>query len=289
MTWSLEPGVIAPVALSAWLYARGVRRIWMRAGVGRGIRRWQVVCFGAGIATVLVALISPLDAAGEALFSAHMVQHELLMLVAAPLLVVGAPAIPFLCALPSAGRRSVAEWTRARAVRRTWGALLHPGTGWTLQAAAIWLWHAPPLYQRALASEPVHALQHACFLGAALVFWEGLLRLTRRHRGGYGIAVLSLFTTAIYGGMLGALLTFASTPWYPAYGHASAAWGLIPLEDQQLGGLIMWIPFGFVYVAAAMGTFAAWLRAMERRTPSAAWSVPCDEGREITGRGISAV
>ncbi|HET7584589.1 MAG TPA: cytochrome c oxidase assembly protein [Gemmatimonadaceae bacterium] len=262
---SAEPGVVLPIVLGAWLYARGVRRIWRRAGRGRGVRRWQAVSFGAGMATVLLALASPLHEMSEALFAAHMVQHELLMLVAAPLIVLGAPGVPFLWALPERARHRAATLVRARGMRSVWSALVHPATAWVLQAVAILLWHAPPLYQSALEHEPVHALQHACFMGTALLFWESLVRLARRRRSGYGVAVLSLFTTAIYGSMLGALLTFAPSVWYPAYGHAAAAWGLTPLEDQQLGGLIMWIPFGLVYVIAAVAMFGAWMRAMDRR------------------------
>jgi putative membrane protein len=136
---------------------------------------------------------------------------------------------------------------------------------WTIHAIALWLWHLPSLFQAALASELVHAAQHACFLGAALIYWTSLLR--RSHNGeGRGVAVVSLFATTLHSGVLGALLTLATVGWYPLYSGRSAAWGLTALEDQQLAGLVMWVPGGFVYIGAALAFAAAWLRESEERT-----------------------
>lgn len=263
--WSLEPGVLVPLALTAWFYARGTRRLWGNAGEGHGLRRWQRNAFVAGVAALVIALVSPLDAMGGVLFSAHMTQHEVLMLVAAPLLVLGAPVVPFLWALPARGRRALVGITRAPVVRRPWQALVHPCSAWVLQAAAVWIWHAPSLYDRTVSSEPIHVLQHMCFLGSAILYWESLVGLMRRGRAGYPIGILSLFTTATYGGVLGALLTFSPRPWYPAYATTTLVWGLTPLEDQQLGGLIMWVPFGFVHLIAAAAVFLLWMRAMDKR------------------------
>lgn len=261
--WSWEPGVLLGVWLSAWLYARGTERLWRRAGVGHGVRRWQAASFAAGLFLLLVALVSPLDALGAALFSAHMVQHEVLILLAAPLLVLGVPLVPFLWALPPSWRRRMGRWSKAPPVRRGWRTLTHPLSAWTLHAAALWIWHAPPLYQATLRSGAVHVAQHASFLGTALLFWWVLLHSGRRME--HGVGVLYVFTTGMYGSALGALLTFAPTAWYPAYAGSVAAWGLSPLEDQQLGGLIMWIPAGIVYVGAALALLAVWLRTVEGR------------------------
>ncbi|MBV9772379.1 MAG: cytochrome c oxidase assembly protein, partial [Gemmatimonadetes bacterium] len=168
--WSLEPGIVLPLLLSGWLYARGVRRLW-RAGAGRGIRRWEAGCYAAGWATLALALVSPLHPLGEVLFSAHMVQHELLMAVAAPLLVLGRPLIPFLWAVPIGWRRALGRWAKGGAVRGGWRALTAPFPAWLLHAAALWLWHLPGPYQATLRSDLVHTLQHASFLGTALLFW----------------------------------------------------------------------------------------------------------------------
>lgn len=267
-TWSLDPGVLLALGVSAILYSRGVGRLWRRAGVGRGIPRWRFNCFAAGLATLFVAMASPLDGMGTALFSAHMVQHELLMLIAAPLLVLGLPWIAFLWALPIGWRRRIGRWGRARPVRSAVALLTHPVTAWSFYAAVLWVWHAPDLYQATLGSEWVHLAQHASFLGASLLFWWVLLHPGRMRRRAYASSIPYLFTTALHGTLLGALLTFARRPWYPAYAPTAPAWGLSPLEDQQLAGLIMWIPPGFLYLGATLAILMIWLRR-EPRSESA--------------------
>lgn len=262
--WSVEPWVVVPLFLSAWLYSRGVERLWRRSGAGRGVRRWEAACFAGGWLTLLVAMVSPLHAMGGALFSAHMVQHELLMALAAPLLVLGRPVVPFLWALPIGWRRAAGGWAKRNPVRSGWRALTNPFAAWLLHAAALWLWHLPALYEATLASEAAHALQHASFLGTGLLFWWALVH-GREGRMGYGASVFYLFATAMHSGGLGALLTFAPRPWYAAYGATTAAWGLSPLEDQQLAGLIMWIPASLSYLAATLILLAAWMRESERR------------------------
>jgi putative membrane protein len=253
------------LALAAWAYARGVRALWRRAGAGRGIRPWQAAAFAGGLLTLFLALVSPLDALSAALFSAHMVQHLALILVAAPLLVLGAPLLPFLWALPVPARQAIGGWwKRASVLRIGWRALGQPLVVWVLHTAVVWLWHLPGPFQAALASEPVHALEHASFLGTALLFWWTVIHPGARERLGYGPGVLYVFAMSVQSGALGALITFASTPWYPAYGESAPAWGLSPLEDQQLAGLIMWVPAGLVYLSAALVLLAAWLRAEEQ-------------------------
>jgi len=262
--WSFDLGIVVPLFLSAWLYSRGVERMWRRSGAGRGVRRWEAACFAGGWVALLVALVSPLHAVGEALFSAHMVQHELLMAVAAPLLVLGRPVVPFLWAVPMRWRRRVGGWSKRTPVRAAWRGMTGPFAAWFLHAAALWLWHLPPAYQAAVRSGAVHALQHASFLGTGLLFWWAVLH-GREGRVGYGASVLSLFATAMHSGGLGALLTLTSRPWYPWYAGSTAAWGLTPLEDQQLAGLIMWVPAGAVYLIAALALVAAWMRESGRR------------------------
>lgn len=280
--WSLEPAVFFAIGLSALLYARGVGRLWRRAGVGRGIRRWRFACFAAGLAVLFVALVSPLDAMGGALFSAHMVQHELLMLVAAPLLVLGLPMIPFLWALPIGWRRGLGRLAKAPPVAGGIRALTHPLAAWTLYAAALWTWHAPELYQATLRSDWIHTAQHASFTGSALLFWWVLLHPPRMRRGEYGTSILFVFTTAVHGSLLGALLTFAREPWYPAYAPTAAAWGLSPLEDQQLGGLIMWVPPGLLYLGIALVALGLWLRGIDRRARRGRERTdPTDEDRDV--------
>jgi putative membrane protein len=260
--------VVLCLGLSAWLYLRGIRLLWRTAGPARGIHVWEAGAFAAGWLALALALLSPLHRLGSVLFSAHMAQHELLMVVAAPLLVLGRPIVPFLWALPISWRRTLGAWATASPVRSAWTFLTLPLVAWILHAAAIWLWHAPALYQATLDSDLVHTLQHASFLGTALLFWWAVLR---RHEGRVGrpAAALYLFTTSVHTSLLGALLAFSTTLWYPLYRSSTAGWGLTPLEDQQLAGLIMWVPAGLAYVIATLCITASWLGDTERRVERA--------------------
>jgi cytochrome c oxidase assembly factor CtaG len=257
--WSFEPAVIALLLLSGALYFRGVRAVWKRAGAGHGIRSWESAAFLAGWVALAISLMSPLHRLGGVLFTAHMAQHELLMVVAAPLLVLGRPIIPFLWALPTSWRRVAGEWAALALVRSVWLLLSIPVVAWVLHAAAIWLWHAPSLYQAALRSELVHTVQHVSFLGTGVLFWWALLH-GREGRAGRPASVIYLFTTAVHTSLLGVLLTFSSRLWYPLYQTGTMPWGLTPIEDQQLAGLIMWIPAGAAYLIAALWLASTWLR-----------------------------
>jgi cytochrome c oxidase assembly factor CtaG len=185
-----------------------------------------------------------------------MAQHELLMAVAAPLIVLGRPLVPFLWALPAAWRRRAGAWAKRRAVRASWRALTAPLTATVIHGVTVWAWHAPRAYQATLTSELTHALQHVSFLATALLFWWALVRGPGARRR-YGAAVLYLFVTAAHTGLLGALLAFSPTLWYPVYSLTTRAWGITPLEDQQLAGLVMWIPASMSYLVAALALFAA--------------------------------
>ncbi|HEV7859214.1 MAG TPA: cytochrome c oxidase assembly protein [Pyrinomonadaceae bacterium] len=263
-SWSWEPGILLSLTLTAWLYFRGLRRLWRESGWGRGIRRWEAVAYAGGWLSLFIALVSPLHPWGRVLFSAHMMQHEVLMLVAAPLIVLGRPLIPFLWALPLDWARRVGNWGKAGGLQSGWRALTNPFVAWAIHAVALWVWHVPLLFQATLTNEWIHTLQHLSFLLSALLFWWSLIH-GRQGLMGYGAATLYVFTTSVHSGLLGALLTFASSVWYPSYIGLTTSWGLTPLEDQQLGGLIMWIPAGLVYIFAGLALFAGWLRESEAR------------------------
>jgi putative membrane protein len=263
-TWGWEPVSWIGLILSGWLYARGLRQLWRVMEPGRGIRAWEAGAFAGGWLALFVALVSPLHPWGSVLFSAHMTQHEILMLVAAPLLVLGRPLIAFLKALP---RDSVRVLVKCAAVpwwQKTWRFITNAFVAWLIHAVVLWVWHIPALFQATLKNEAVHALQHIGFLASALLFWWAVID-GRQKVMGYGVAVLFMFTTALHSGLLGALLTFANSVWYPAYSQTAGSWGLTPLEDQRLGGLIMWMPAGIVYVVAGLALFAGWLRESEAR------------------------
>jgi putative membrane protein len=198
-----------------------------------------------------------------------MVQHELLMAAAAPFLVLGRPLEAWTWALAPRWRSALGSLAKAPGLRATWSAITAPLGAWTLHAIALWIWHVPALFEAALASEAVHVAQHACFLGTALLFWWSVLERGRSESGAASLA--SLFTTMGHTGALGALLTFAASPWYPTY-LASGAFGLTPLEDQQLGGLIMWAPASLAYLAAALFIASRWLLPPRRIADSSAAS-----------------
>ena len=264
--WSAEPLFALPLAASAALYARGVHALWARAGRGRGVPAGAVAAFAAGWLALALALLSPLHPLGGVLFSAHMAQHELLMVVAAPLLVAGRPLVPTLWALPRRARARLGAAARTPAVAAAWRWLRTPLHAWWLHVGALVVWHLPVLYQATLRHEGVHALQHVSFFGSALLFWWALLhgRATRR-----GAAVTYLFAAMLATSVLGALLTVSTRLWYPAYAATTGPWGLMPLEDQELGGIIMWIPGGMSYLLAALWLLARLLRDGGVRPPRA--------------------
>ncbi|HJT86423.1 MAG TPA: cytochrome c oxidase assembly protein [Bryobacteraceae bacterium] len=253
--WEWQPGVVIPLAVSAFLYARGAR-------LSRGITRRRMALFWAGWGWLAAALVSPLHPLGEVLFSAHMAQHEILMLAAAPLLVLSRPLVPMLWGLPFEWRRRAGQWSKAPPVQHLWHGLTEPLSAWWIHAIALWVWHIPALFQATLASEWVHTAQHLSFFLSALLFWWALFYA--RGRGGDGAAVFYVFTTAVHTGILGALLTFSPVVLYPAYTGTARLWGFTALQDQQLGGLIMWVPAGAVYLAAGLALFARWLRESDR-------------------------
>jgi putative membrane protein len=260
--WSLEPAVLAGLGGTAWLYARGMARLRARSGRRPSARRREALAFWAGWGALAVALVSPLHPLGQSLLSAHMAQHELMMALAAPLLVLGRPLVVTLWGLPPRWRRAVGGCVGT--LRPVWRVLSRIEVAWLLHGVAIVGWHLPGLYQRTLDSDVVHGLQHSSFLLSALVFWWSVLPgavLRSRH----GAAIMSLFGTMGYTGGLGALLTLGRALWYPAYGEAALLWGLTPLEDQQLAGLIMWVPGGLSYLLATGWLVVAWLRSSELR------------------------
>jgi putative membrane protein len=248
--WNVDPLVLVPLLLAIGLYGRGLRQLWTRAGRGRGVGLAHVLAFAFGVAALFVALVSPLDALGETLLSAHMAQHALLVTAAPLLLLLGKPGVLFAWALP-AGRRK--KFLRARAWRAlavTSAAVSRPLPSAFLHGLALWGWHAPGAFDAAVASYGVHLLEHVCFFGTALLFWKAIL--DARSQGRAVPALGAAFATLMHGGLLGALITLAPLPLYAWYHDRTVPWGLNPLEDQQLAGLIMWVPMGTVYLGACL-------------------------------------
>ena len=256
--WGLEPGIVVPLLVTGLWYARGA--LVLRSRSARAPRTAAVAAFAGGWITLVLALVSPLHGLSEQLFSAHMIQHELLMALAAPLLVAARPGPALLWAFGPRARLGVAGLVHVGIVRSVWRAITRPFAAWLIQGIVIWVWHVPALFEATLHSEVVHAAQHIAFLGSAVLFWWSIVHCPRTARG---LAIIYLFTTAVHTGVLGALMAFARSPWYPDYASRVAAYGLSPIGDQQLAGLIMWIPASAAYLLAALATAHRWLRDSE--------------------------
>jgi cytochrome c oxidase assembly factor CtaG len=177
---------------------------------------------------------------------------------------LGAPAVPFAAAFPSGWRRTAHAAGRTPPLAVLRRATTHPVVTWLLALIALWIWHAPPLYELALRNQPIHVLEHVSFFGTALLYWWVALQPSGPRRLPRGFDVLYVFAGSFQGAALGFLLTFAAVPLYPFYGATVGTWGLTPLQDQQLAGIIMWLPSGLIYLVIAGGLFLRWMHATER-------------------------
>jgi cytochrome c oxidase assembly factor CtaG len=255
--WQFEPWVVILLLLSLGLYIAGFVRLWQHARYHHGVHLRELIAFVTGWLAMVIALISPLDSLGNWLFSAHMLQHEILMIVAAPLMILGKPLGIWIWAFPLEWRIKIGSVTFIPAIDYLWKALTHPFNAWVLHAMALWLWHIPALFDAALRNTNIHVLQHFSFLFSALLFWWSVIgKHTRASHRGW--AMISIFTTMLHTGALGVLLTLSSQSWYPIYDQ-TFIFGMSPLEDQQLGGLIMWVPAGLAYLIAGLTIAANWL------------------------------
>jgi putative membrane protein len=229
-------------------------------------RRWRDLAGPlAGAAVVTTALAPPLHGFADTLFAGHMVQHLLLIASAAPLLSLGRPGLVLLGWLPRPARRWLTAQRHrvAQAMRHRAGIAV---AAWLLHVAVLWAWHAPALYDLAARHPLVHAVEHASLLSTAWAFWAVLLHPGRGRRTlGAADSLLYLFAAAGQCAALGALLTLAESPWYTTHAETAGAWGLTPLEDQQLAGVLMWLAGGLVYVAIALTRLATTLNAGRAR------------------------
>ena len=258
VAWSgAELAVILPLALSSALYLIGLARLWRRAGFGRGMRIIDVAAFAAGWLTLAMALVSPLHGLGETLFTAHMIQHMLLIGIAAPLLVLGRPGGALSWSLPKAWRRGLGMIVRARPLTAGWSVARNPLVATMVHGVTIWAWHVPVLFEAALDNQWLHWLEHATLLATAVLFWWALIARPDRAQG-YGPSLACLFVTLLHTSLLGTLLTLSPQLWYAPTAGADQ-WGLAALEDQQLAGLIMWIPGAALYTLAALALAALWI------------------------------
>jgi putative membrane protein len=254
-----EAALAVLLAASGLIYATGLVRLRRRAKSSRPLLDRRAAWFSAGWLTVSLALLSPLHGLAERFFWAHMVEHELLMAAAAPLLVASQPQAALIWGLGAGWARRFAIATPAVLLRKGWSWATQPLAAWSLHTAVLWVWHVPGLFEAALRHEAVHAVQHVSFLGVAVAYWSSIAG-ARHGLASRGVAVLSLFATSMQCGLLGALLALGTVPLYPTYAHEA---GFDPIFDQQLAGVVMWVPVSLIYGAAAIPLLLAWLREAE--------------------------
>jgi putative membrane protein len=251
--------VIIAIAASIVVYARGIAVIW-REGSKSVVEPWRVAMFCGGQFALAIAL--GLDSLAATRFPAHMIQHEILLLVAPPLLALGRPVVALLRALPGTARSTRSDVVRFAAP--WWRKLTNVVFLFTVHAAVTWGAHLPLAFNAALEHPVLHAIQHAVMLTTSVLFWWALVE-GRYGRAGYGAAAVFVFGTSLHTGLLGAGFTFASTVVYAPYAQAAGAAGFDALRDQQLAGLLMWIPAGVLFGVAGLAFVAAWIGESEHR------------------------
>jgi putative membrane protein len=270
--WNLaQPVVVTNLSLITALYAAGLWRLWRRTGVGKTIPRRQAAMFFAGMFTLVLALLSPIDVFSDELSWMHMIQHMLLVGVAAPLLVLGTPFLVTLWALPLSWRRAygrlkhrVERWKPARYL------LWQPVLMWFLFAFTLWIWHLPVLYEATLYDDLFHDFQHFTFVAVSCLFWRVLMDPVSRLKLNRAVGILYLFLTSLHATLLGVFMTLAPKTWYPFYDSRAPRWKLTGLEDQQVAGLIMWMPACMVYALAAALLLGSWLHKQDETANGAA-------------------
>ena len=268
--WDWEPSVIVGCAGLLLAYFAIIRfRVPARA-----------YSFVAGLLVLFVALVSPLDTLGDTyLFSAHMVQHILLILVVPPLLIIGLP------------RELMQKALRWPAIARMEHILSIPVLAWFVGVGTMWIWHWPPLYNAALASEPIHVTEHLMFLVSSVIFWWPIISPVDELRLAPLSAVVYVFAACAAHTVLAILITFAPIGIYPAYLQPVDAfhilpllrekWGLTPDVDQQWGGLLMWVPTCTVYLGFILAILARWYRSPEVDATALPVQVPAFVGSSV--------
>lgn len=242
-------------ALVIGLYVYAIEPLRQKYHLAEEVKMSKAICFLLGVGIIFFALFSPIDYIGDHfLFSMHMVQHLLLSIVGPMLMVIGTPGW------------LIKPLLRNRVVLRTGKILTWPAVAFTLLNADLFLWHAPPLYDLTLANESVHLFEHLTYIVLGVIFWWPVLSpleegWPRLNTGG---SILYLFLAGMPMTLLGAGLTFTS-PLYAPYINAPRLWGLSAATDQQLGGLLMWIPTNLLYICIMSGLFIRWLQKQEEK------------------------
>ncbi|HEU5318780.1 MAG TPA: cytochrome c oxidase assembly protein [Chloroflexota bacterium] len=262
LEWRLDPLPIGGILLAALGYRLLARSVAARHPANPP-RAWREAAFMLGLAAIALALVSPVEAYEGQLFSVHMVQHLLLEMVAAPLLLAGAPITLLLRAARSRQRRALLGMLHSLPLK----VLAFPLVAWLLFAAVNWGWHFSTLYDQALENEALHYLQHATFLGAALLFWWPVVGADPSPwRLPHPVRLFYLFLAMPQNSFLGVAIMGAGSVLYPHYLSSQRAWGPSPIDDQALGGILMWVVGDIAFLLGMAVVVAMWVRHEDRRT-----------------------
>ena len=245
--WSFPIWPAIGIVLAGAVYLRGWRAL--QATRARELPVWRAVCFFAGLLALWIALASPIDALDDLLLSAHMIQHFILMSVAPPLLVLGAPLVPMLRGLPRPVIRGLRPVFASRTVHHVAHVLARPAVAWLAMNIAYLGWHVPQAFELTFRSEAWHNTEHMCFLFTNIAFWwiviEPWPSATKWSRW---MVIPYLLTADMVNTILSAVLTFSGKVLYPSYAAAERICRLTPLQDQALAGAEMWVLNSIVFL-----------------------------------------
>jgi putative membrane protein len=262
--WNWDPLIIVSLLLLTMAYIKGFKNIHQkrkRTQVSSALGKKELVFFALSVLFLIIALMSPVDRWSDELQAWHMIQHMLIMMIAAPFFILAAPLFVFLWSLPLKLRqkvRPVYKWLYGH--KSGWYFMWQPIFLWSIFAFTLWIWHLPRLYEAALLLPWLHDLQHISFFMAACLFWRILLDPIHRFKMGRALGIFYLFATTLHATLLGVFMTLSPKLWYGFYEGRTRFWNLSSLEDQQLAGLIMWMPACMVYVVVTVLIFIKWLK-----------------------------
>jgi putative membrane protein len=256
--WNRDPFTIISLIMMMMIYLLGVRNA---AHQSKKKEHKKIVFFLSSMTFLIIALISPLDPLSDRLSSAHMIQHMVIMMLAAPLFVSSSPLYYTIWALPRFLRvrlTPLTGWFFGKSSGRYF--FYQPVILWIFFALTLWLWHFPQLYQAALLNRWIHDFQHICFFMVSCLFWRILLDPVHRFQLSTGLAILYVFTTSLHAMMLGAFMALSPKVWYRFYEGKTLSWNMDALEDQQVAGFIMWMPACSIYVLVTVFIFYQWMK-----------------------------
>ncbi|RMF00033.1 MAG: cytochrome c oxidase assembly protein [Chloroflexi bacterium] len=272
-SWDWRIEIIVPLLLFGTLFFTGWRRLHksqLKPGKRQPAAVWRLAAYLSGIAVLAIALMSPIDILGSQLFYMHMIQHLLLVMVVPPLLLIANPFPFVMWGLPTAGRAKIAGFFTAKSgFRQSLRRLTPPGAAWLLFFAVFLGWHDPNAYNAALLNETLHDLEHLTFFATAMLFWWHVTGAGPRIHGRFPRpARIAYLLAAVPVNMLtGVAIAFATEPIYTYYASVPRWWGVSVMEDQMLGGILMWIPGSMMFLVAAIVLIAGWVQAEDNKEP----------------------